>query len=241
MATNPTTLPPTITMPSAHRAVLFARVSTDDRGQDTGSQLLALRAIAARFGWMVVKEVALEVSAWTPRTAAEVRRKALAAMRDHGADVLMIWSLDRLCRAGIAEALSLVSEIEKHLGAALYSLQEPFLSTATADPAMRQLVLALFAWMAEQESRRKSERVKARVESKRERGVAIGQRARWGRGHLTTQADVERVLALAGAGRSLRAIEEATGIPRVSVARIVNAAGRGANGRPAFASDPTSG
>jgi DNA invertase Pin-like site-specific DNA recombinase len=98
---------------------------------------------------------------------------------------------------------------------------------------MRSLLLALFAWMAEQESRRKSERVRARVESKRQRGVAIGQRGKWGRGYLTTEADVEKVQALANAGRSLRAIQAETGIARTTVARIVNAAGSGANGRSA--------
>lgn len=229
MATDTTKSFPIATMPSGRRAVLFARVSSDDRGQDTGSQLLALRSVAARFGWQVVAEVPLEISAWNARTAADVRRQALAAVRQHRADILAVWALDRLCRAGIAEAFSLLSELENHLGASLFSYTEPFLSTATADPHMRSLLLALFAWMAEQESRRKSERVKAKAASKRQRGVAIGQRGRWGRGYLATEADVETVRALARAGRSLRAIEGATGIARTTVARIVNAAGPAAN------------
>src|SRR4029077_18587663 len=74
------------------RVVLFARVSTDDRGQTTESQLLALRAVAARVGGEIVAEVALELSAWTAKTAADVRRKALAAVRDHRADLLAVWA-----------------------------------------------------------------------------------------------------------------------------------------------------
>src|SRR6476646_10057660 len=126
------------------RAVLFARVSTDDRGQDAESQLIALRAVAARFGWTIVAEVPLEISAWNEKTAADVRRQALAAVRLHRADVLAVWALDRAC---IVEAFGLLNELEKHLGATFYSYQEPFLSTATADPGMRSLLLALFAWM----------------------------------------------------------------------------------------------
>src|SRR5574341_498570 len=126
----------------SRRVALFARVSTDDRGQDTGSQLLALRAVAARFGWEVVAEVPLEVSAWNAKTAADVRRQALTAVREHRADVLAVWALDRVCRAGIAEAFSLLGELENHLGAVFYSYGEPFLSTATADPHMRSLLLA---------------------------------------------------------------------------------------------------
>jgi DNA invertase Pin-like site-specific DNA recombinase len=213
------------------RVALFARVSTEDRGQDTQSQLLALRAVAVRFDWQVVAEVPLEISAWNEKTAADVRRKALSAVREHRADILAVWALDRICRAGIPEAFSLLSELEQHLGAAFYSYQEPFLSTATADPAMRSLLLALFAWMAEQESRRKSERVKARVVSKRQRGAAIGQRGKWGRGCLPTEGDMERVRALAASGRSLRAIEAETSIPRSTVARILKATVTVPNGR----------
>jgi putative DNA-invertase from lambdoid prophage Rac len=238
MAARPTnSLPQVMAATASHRAVLFARVSSDDRGQDTGSQLLALRSVAARFGWQVVAEVPLEISAWNAKTAADVRRQALAAVRDHRADILAVWALDRVCRAGIAEAFSLLGELENHLGAALYSYQEPFLSTATADPHMRSLLLALFAWMAEQESRRKSERVKARVESKRQRGVAIGQRGKWGRGYLATEADVEKVRALDQAGKSLRAIQAETGIARTTVARIVNGR-RPVAGGPAVGAEP---
>ena len=206
------------------RVVLFARVSTDDRGQTTESQLLALRAVAARMGWEVVAEVALELSAWNAKTAADVRRQALAAVRTHRADTLMVWALDRVCRAGIADAFALLNELEKHLGAGFYSYQEPFLSTATADPGMRSLLLALFAWMAEQESTRKSQRVKARVENKRQRGAAIGQRGKWGRGHLPTAADMARVSELAAVGKSLRAISAETGVPRSTVWRLLSAA-----------------
>lgn len=209
----------------SRRVVLFARVSTEDRGQTTGSQLLALRTVAARMGWEVVSEVALELSAWNQKTAVDVRRRALAAVREHRADLLAVWALDRICRAGIAEAFSLLSELEQHLGSHFYSYSESFLSTATADPAMRQLLLALFAWMAEQESRRKSERVKARVESKRQRGAAIGQRGKWGRGHLLTHEDTERIRALAAEGKSLRVIAVEAGVPRSTVWRFLAANG----------------
>ncbi len=203
----------------ARRAVLFARVSTDDRGQTTESQFIALRDVGRRLGWEIVAEVPLEVSAWNDRTSAQVRRTALDAVRDHRADVLAVWALDRVSRAGIAPAFALIDELERHLGAAFYSYQEPFLSTATADASMRPLMLALFAWMGEQESRRKSERLTARVATTRERGEAIGQRGKWGRGHLTTADDADRVLALAG--KSVREIAAETGIARSTVARML--------------------
>jgi DNA invertase Pin-like site-specific DNA recombinase len=87
-------------------------------------------------------------------------------------------------------------------------------------------------------SRRKSERVKARVQNKRQRGAAIGQRGKWGRGYLPTEGDIERVRALAIGGKSLRAIEAETGIPRSTVARILKAPATVPNDRPGHRSLP---
>lgn len=39
------------------RAVLLARVSTVDKGQDTENQLGPLRVAAQRHGWVVVEEI----------------------------------------------------------------------------------------------------------------------------------------------------------------------------------------
>src|SRR5262249_36164496 len=45
------------------RAALYARVSTDDKGQDPLNQLLQLRQYAASQGWEIVQEYTDEVSA----------------------------------------------------------------------------------------------------------------------------------------------------------------------------------
>ena len=121
------------------RVVLFARVSTEERGQDAQSQLLALRSVAARFAWQVVAEVPLEISAWTEKTAAHVRRQALAAVRLHRADVLAVWALDRVCRAGIIEAFSRQPE-GQFVGGTIYTEHlglGPLASTDSADGSTR--------------------------------------------------------------------------------------------------------
>jgi DNA invertase Pin-like site-specific DNA recombinase len=101
--------------PATRRVVILGRVSTTDKGQDTGTQLAALREAAARQGWEVVGEIALELSVWSDKEAAEVRRRALAPVREGRADTLMVWALDRVTRRGIEAALSLLREIEEHL------------------------------------------------------------------------------------------------------------------------------
>ena len=155
------------------RVVLLGRVSRGERNQDPESQLAPLRAATARLGWVIVEEIALVQSAWDESSAAEVRRKALAPIVEGRADTLGIWALDRVCRGGIEAAFSLLAELEQHLGANLFSLQEPFLSTATADRQARELMVAMMSWVAKWESQRKSDRLKAKVHSKKQKAELL--------------------------------------------------------------------
>jgi DNA invertase Pin-like site-specific DNA recombinase len=203
------------------RAVLLGRVSRGERQQDPESQLAPLRAAVERLGWTVADEIPLKMSAWDETSAAEVRRRALAPIREGRADVLAVWALDRVCRGGIEAAFSLLAELEQHLGGDLYSLQEPFLSTATADKQTRELMIAMLSWVAKWESQRKSERLKAKVQTKRAHAEAVGQRALWGRGHVATEADTAKVRELKGSGMKIRAIATATGLSKSQVQRLL--------------------
>jgi DNA invertase Pin-like site-specific DNA recombinase len=163
------------------RAVLLARVSRGERQQDPTSQLVPLRAAAQRLGLEIAEEISLVQSAWDAASAADVRRRALAPIVEGRADVLMVWALDRLVRGGIETAFAFLRELEEHLGASLFSLQEPFLSTATSDRQTRELMVALLSWIARWESQRRSERLRAKADTKRNRAAALNQRAGWGR------------------------------------------------------------
>jgi DNA invertase Pin-like site-specific DNA recombinase len=55
------------------------------------------------------------------------------------------------------------------------SLKEPW--TETADPGLAELLGAIYAWMAAEESRRRSERVKAGLARRKAEGKPIGRRA----------------------------------------------------------------
>ncbi|MBE2253873.1 MAG: recombinase family protein, partial [Myxococcus sp.] len=135
-------------------------------------------------------------------------------------DTLMVWSWDRYSREGIEGAFRELRHLEDHLGAAFWSLQEPFLSTATADKQQRELLLSIVAWAARWESQRKSERLKAKVKTKRNRAESLGQSARWGRGRLASEEEIAKVRDLRALGRSVRAISAAVGISKSQVQRI---------------------
>lgn len=203
------------------RVVLLGRVSRGERQQDPESQLIALRAAAARFGWVVVKELALKMSAWDDTAAAALQRQALEPIERGEADTLACWAWDRLDRGGVESAFNLIARLERHLGAAFYSVQEPFLSTATADRETRELMLALAAWAAKRESQRRSERLKAKAESKRAESAKLGQRARWGRGKLPSAVDVALIQQLRVQGLPLRRIAGQVGLGLATVHRVL--------------------
>lgn len=83
--------------------------------------------------------------------ASEVCRRALAPIVAGEGDTLMIWAWDRYSRDGIEGAFRELCHLEDHLGACLWSLQEPFLSTA-APRDQRELLLSIVAWAARWES-----------------------------------------------------------------------------------------
>ncbi len=212
----------------SRRAVLLGRVSRGERTQDPESQLAPLRAVAARLGWNVAEEIALKLSAWDATAAAEVRKRALSPIVEGRADVLAVWALDRVCRGGIEAAFAFLAELEQHLGADLYSLQEPFLSTAGTDRQTRELMIALQSWIARWDSQRKSERMKAKAQSKRNRAGALGQRATWGGGAkgghggvLASSADMDQMHQLKASGMSVRAIAHELRLSKSQVGRLL--------------------
>jgi DNA invertase Pin-like site-specific DNA recombinase len=99
---------------------------------------------------------------------------ALAGARLGRYDVLLVWALDRLDRGGVESTLGLLRRFHQ-AGAPVWSLKEPW--TETADPRLAELLGALYAWMAAEESRRRSERVKAGLARRKAEGKPVGRRA----------------------------------------------------------------
>jgi putative DNA-invertase from lambdoid prophage Rac len=152
------------------RCAIWARVSTDE--QDSGNQLAELRAWAARRGLEVAAEYVLDgASAWKGEHRDRLAQ-ALADARLGRYEVLLVWALDRLSREGVEVTLGLLRRFHE-AGAPVWSLTEPW--TETADPHMAELLGALYAWMARQESARRSERVRAGLARRKAQGKPVGR------------------------------------------------------------------
>jgi DNA invertase Pin-like site-specific DNA recombinase len=85
--------------------------------------------------------------------------------------VLVVWAVERLCRHGIEELLRLIRELRER-DVSLVSHHEPWLN---GFDATTELPAAVAAWVARQESVRRSERIRAGLARRGAQGQADGR------------------------------------------------------------------
>jgi DNA invertase Pin-like site-specific DNA recombinase len=151
------------------RIGIYARVSTDDKGQDPLNQLLQLRDFAIKQGWKIAKEYTDEVS------AKNGDRKGFQAMWQdaaaHRFDCLLFWSLDRLTREGTLTTLQYLRRLKDH-GIAFKSYTEQYIDSLGV---FSDAIIGIIAAMAQQERIRISDRTKAGLARVRAQGVKVGR------------------------------------------------------------------
>jgi putative DNA-invertase from lambdoid prophage Rac len=147
---------------------LWCRVSTT--AQDTDNQLIALREWAERRRTPVVKTFMVEESAWKGAQHPALKT-AMESARMGEYDTLMVWSLDRLSREGPEAMLGCLRQF-RELGVTVESLQEPWVN---GPPEMQELLASIMGWIAGVESTRRSERVKAGLQRRKNSGLPIGR------------------------------------------------------------------
>ena len=151
------------------KAALWVRVSDPDN-QTIENQIIPLKTEAERRGLEVVQVFKVGESAFQGAhlTALEEVYRAARANRF---EVLIIWSLDRLTRQGIAATLEVVNRLAK-AGIKIVSLQEAWVEVE--GPTL-DLLLAITGWVAKYESERRSERTKAGMKRAQAQGKHLGR------------------------------------------------------------------
>jgi DNA invertase Pin-like site-specific DNA recombinase len=153
------------------RVAIYARVSTKDKGQDTENQLRELRQFAESSGWTIANEFIDHESAKNGDRDEFQAMLAEASKRKFKA--VLVWALDRFTREGIEATFAYVRQL-KDGGVDFVSYTEPHFRTT--GPA-GSLMLAVAAWIAEQERKRISDRTKSGMETARRRGQVLGRPA----------------------------------------------------------------
>jgi len=189
------------------KAALYARVSRDDLQSE--NQLRELREFAARKSWDVFAEfVDEDVRGDAPRPQLQA---LLHAAHERRFDVAVFWSLDRMTRSGVKDAIDILYAFDS-AGVEFHSFREPYVNSIGP---MRDAVIGLLATLAKMEKVRLSERTKAGLARARANGKRLGRPPR-DFGTLTAD-DIARMRA---AGASWSRLEKDTGIPAGSLRRL---------------------
>jgi DNA invertase Pin-like site-specific DNA recombinase len=174
------------------KVAIYARVSTDDKGQDPLNQLLELREFASRQSWTIVREYTDEATAKNgERTGFE---QMWADVAKHRFDLLLFWSLDRLTREGTYKTLTYLRRLSD-AGVKFKSCTEQYIDSLGV---FGEAIIGVLAAVAAQERIRISERTKAGLARTRAQGTRLGR-------PLKT-VDLRKARKLRAAGMSFREI-----------------------------------
>lgn len=193
--------------PGANVAACYLRVSS--KGQDPLNQQAELERFALVRGFDV-RAVYVERGSAT-RGSRPIFDDMIAGAHRGEFRVLLIWALDRFGRS-LAKNVNAVLELER-LGVTVLSVREPWFDTGGP---VRSLLIAIFSWVAEQETRRLGERTRAGLERARARGQRLGRPAR-----VLSGAELERARELERVGTPIRVIAQHLRTPRATIHRAL--------------------
>src|SRR6266508_5084480 len=156
------------------RIAIYARVSTDDKGQDPENQLRQLRQWCATAGHEIAHEY---IDRESGRKGTKDRKQFDALFEDahkRKFDCVLFWALDRFTREGMAPTIMHLQRLASY-GVGFHSYTEPHL--ATDNELVRNILLALLASLAKVEAQKISERTRAGMARARAKGKRIGRPA----------------------------------------------------------------
>lgn len=188
--------------------VIYLRTSTTE--QNPENQLRECQSINTYGDFEVIQD---QQSAWNDRKERpgfeSLHRKIIAGQVSQ----LIVWDLDRLYRN--RKRLVEFFELCKIKGCQVHSFRQQWLEELNSIPApfndiMHHLMLQIMAWIAEEESNRKSARVRAAVRQKD--GLTLSYKGNhWGRKQLSTQKK-NLIAKLKADGMTIRQISAELGV-----------------------------
>src|SRR5262245_9443879 len=202
--------------PTQMRIAIYARVSTEDKGQDPENQLHQLRNWCAN----AQHEIAREYIDRESGRKGSKERKQFAALFDDAHkrkfDCVLFWALDRFSREGMVPTIMYLQRLSA-CGVGFHSYTEEHL--ATDNELVRNILLALLASLAKVEAQKIGERTRAGMARAKAKGVRIGRPA------LALKLQ-KRIAARIAAGDTPYRIAKDLGIDRHTAAKYAGLEGR---------------
>lgn len=150
------------------KAAIYARVSTDEQTEQ--NQVPILEAFAKKRGFEIVKTYRDTGSAWQKADQKELSR-LLKDARLVPFQVVLVWDLDRLTRGGIAAFFNIIDTLKRY-NIQVISYRQSWTDTSSE---LQSLLFSVFAWFAEQESKKISDRTKAGMARAKQEGKHVGR------------------------------------------------------------------
>lgn len=184
------------------RVALYLRISKTDGSRTAENQRPEVEQLARARGTIV---------ATYEEAASAVKKRPqydamLQAARRGEFNAIVVWAIDRFGRSMMGN-LNDILELDR-IGVQVLSVRESWLDTSGP---MRQLLVAIFSWAAEQERTRLVERTKAGIERARREGKRLGRpRRKW---------DKCKASELLEGGASMREVARQIGVPYATLQR----------------------
>lgn len=145
------------------RVAIYARVSTEE--QTVENQLMVLEPFCKQRDWQIVDVFQESESAWKSGHQTEFKKLTEEA-RKGKYDILLVWALDRLTREGALSILKMVDKFKQY-NVRIISYQE---SWTELPGELADVLYSISGWVAQMESKRRSERTKAGLARAKEDG-----------------------------------------------------------------------
>jgi len=191
------------------RIAIYARVSTDDKGQDPENQLRELRSWCDRAGHTIANEY---IDHESGRKGAKGRKQFAALFADahkRKFDCVLFWALDRFTREGMIPTIMHLQRLAA-CGVSFHSYTESHLSTD--NELVGNILLAVMSSLAKIESQKIGERTRAGMARARAQGKQIGRPP-------LDPALRDKIAKGLGDGLSAYAVAKALGIDAHTVAK----------------------
>ncbi|HXB40791.1 MAG TPA: recombinase family protein [Bacteroidia bacterium] len=152
-------------------------------------------------------------SAWAENVSRPVFNSVIGLIKKKKITDLYVWDLDRIFRN--RQRLKDFFLVCKSFGCNVHSFRQKWLEDVNSipppfDDIVKELLTNIFGWIAEEESEKRSSRIKMAVR-KKDNGTFSYKGNKWGKKSLPKQT-VDRVLELHKEGKSVRAIARAVKI-----------------------------
>jgi len=198
------------------KCLIYTRVSTTNKDQETANQVLQLQEYAHRQGWVVIETIEDYCSGGKTAQERQGLKRVFELAHRKSFDVLLFWALDRLSREGTRATIEYLTTLEKY-GVDWHSFTEQYLSTTNMG-VFRDAIISLLSCLAKQQKIRISETTKAGLQrTVRLNGTKLGRKP-------TPIAKIEQAKDLRKQGLSFTLIGKEMGITRGRAHQLVRMA-----------------